>query len=235
FMRSSVAKKFKIPTQLIQKDLRELCSVKIKEDKVFVLPATKGLIKGLLPIFREIQKSGLPKNLVIKKLKGKIGFGVFLHPMAKPILKGEPIAPYSGKVVICPQNVENDTAYSFTLLADLHLTREEQKRWDPTRAYHPKRLYTVLVDAYKTGNFTRFINHSEKPNIEAELVRMSKGKGAIPCEIVYVAKKTIRPGEQLLISYEGEDKSYWGTLNIKPFPMTPKTFLLNDASEIVEG
>jgi hypothetical protein len=101
-----------------------------------------------------------------------------------------------------------------------------------------RRLYSVDLDADKKGNFTRFINHSEKPNIEAQFVKIPSNKlGISPgsCEVIYVAKKTIHPGEQLLVCYEGDDKSYWGALKIKPFPMTPKTFVLNSSCEIVKG
>jgi len=72
--------------------------------------------------------------------------------------------------------------------------------------------------------------------VEAWFVKIpSNSAGVSPAffELVYVAKKTIRPGEQLLVCYEGEDKSYWGPLKIKPFPMTPKTFMLNESCEII--
>ncbi len=157
------------------------------------------------------------------------------------IPRGTPIAPYSGKVRIRPQNLElpspeDDSDYVFTLLSDLQLTREEQQKWDPSRAYHPKRLYAVEVDALNTGNFTRFINHSEKPNVEAHFVKIpsnKKGLSPAPFELIYVAKKAIHPGEQLLICYEGEGKSYWGAMKIKPFPMTPTTFHLDSRGRLV--
>jgi hypothetical protein len=85
------------------------------------------------------------------------------------------------------------------------------------------------LDAHKVGNFTRFINHSAKPNVEAHFLRIPKNSlGIAPSlfEIVYIASKTIRPGEQLLVCYEGDDNSYWGALRIKPFAMTPRTFLI---------
>jgi hypothetical protein len=42
------------------------------------------------------------------------------------------------------------------------------------------------------------------------------------------------PGEQLLISYEDGEKSYWGVAKIKPFPMTPKTFILDSGLKLVK-
>jgi hypothetical protein len=80
------------------------------------------------------------------------------------------------------------------------------------------------------GNFTRFINHSGKPNVKAELLKIPGkflGTEQAAFELVYFAKKDILPGEQLLVSYEAEDESYWGALKIVPFPMTPRTFRIN--------
>lgn len=224
--------KFKLQRQEINKDLLVFCSSKIKD----VPRASKRIVKGMPKILSEIRKRGLPSYLVVKKLKGKLGSGVFLHPEAKPILKGELIAPYSGEVILCPQNSDSSSNYIFALVSNLFLTKEEQKKWDSARKYHPRRLYSIDLDAGKKGNFTRFINHSEEPNIEAQFVRIPRNtEGVEPAvfEMVYVAKKTIRPGEQLLVCYEGEDKSYWGAAKIKPFPMTPKTFSLNKSLRVV--
>lgn len=228
--------KFALQRHEISKDLLIFCCNRIKKDKIEVPKASQQIVRGMPSILHEIRKKGLPSYLCIKKLKGKLGYGIFLNPKANPILKGEPVGPYSGKVILCPQNMESDSDYIFTLISDLHLTKEEQQKWDPTRRYHPRRLYSVDLDAKKKGNFTRFINHSKRPNIEAQFIRIpsnSAGLAPAPFELIYVAKKTIHPGEQLLVCYEGDDKSYWGALKIKPFPMTPKTFMLNGSCELV--
>ena len=226
---------FKLTRQKISEKLNALVSKKIEQCDLDVPLAPKKILKEIAVISRKIKKNGLPEYLVLKKLQGKLGYGIFLHPQAKAIAKGTVIGPYSGKVLICPQNEVSSSDYVFSLIPDMHLTKEEQRMWDPKNRYHPRRLYSVDLDAEKMGNFTRFINHSEKPNIEAYFVRMpSRSKGLLPTfEIIYIAKKKIRPGEQLLVCYEGEDKSYWGALNIKPFPMTPQTFRLNVHLEIV--
>jgi hypothetical protein len=218
--------KYKLPRQKISEALNLFYSEKIKKNKVHSDRATKNNLIEIEAVSRKIQKEGLPKHLVIKKLKGRLGHGIFLHLDAKPILKGEVIAPYAGKVALARQNADDESDYAFSLLSDLILSREEQRIWDPKGRYHPRRLYSIDLDADKMGNFTRFINHSAKPNIEAQFLRLSV-KGKIYFEIVYVAKKKICPGEQLLVCYEGEEKSYWGILGIKPFPMTPQTFRLS--------
>ena len=228
--------KFVLRRQEIGRKLLLFCSSLIKRDRVDVPRASQKIVEEMPRVFKEIKKNGLPSYFLVKKLKGKLGYGVFLHPNAKPILKGSPIAPYSGKVLLRPQNEEDDSDYIFTLISDIRLTKEEQKIWDPNRRYHPRRLYTLDLDAYEKGNFTRFINHSEKPNVEAQFVRIPPNKAGlapVPFELIYVAKKTLRPGEQLLVCYEGEDNSYWGALKIKPFPMTPKTFVLDASCKVV--
>lgn len=228
--------KFRLPRQEIDQELIKLGCKKLKQNKIRVPRATSKTLKELHAIIKEIEQNGLPQYLVIKKLKKGLGHGLFLHPKTKPILKGELIAPYSGEVFLFPQNDEDDTDYAFALISDLHLTRQEQLVWDPNHRYHPRRLYSIDLDARKKGNFTRFINHSNQPNIEAKFVRIprnSLGLAPAPFELLYVAKKTIRPGEQLLISYEPEEKNYWGVTNIKPFPMTPKTFKLTPSLQVV--
>jgi hypothetical protein len=227
---------FKLPRQKISQQLSVLATRKIRQNKIYIPKATKDNLRELAAISKEIQNEALPKHLVRKKLKGNLGHGIFLHPCAKPILKGQAIAAYSGEVFLVPKNADDDSCYIFSLISDLLLTKKEQLLMDPKNRFHPRRLYSIDLDAEKIGNFTRFINHSSKPNVEAELLeipRNSLGLEPAAFEIIYFAKKTIRPGEQLLVSYEGEDKSYWGAMNIKPFPMTPRTFQINESLKIV--
>lgn len=221
--------KFRLERQEIDEKLLRLAVLIIKRDKIDVPRASKKVVEGLPAVFAQIRKRGLPSYLVIQKLKGKLGHGIFLHPKAKPIERGAPIAPYSGKVTLRPQALNDDSDYVFNLVSDIRLTKEEQAIWDAHHRYHPRRLYSLDLDAEKKGNFTRFINHSDEPNVEAKFVRIpenEEGLAPAPFEVIYVAKKKILPGEQLLVCYEGEDDSYWGALNIEPFPMTPKTFTL---------
>ncbi len=222
--------KFKLERLIIDDQLKEFAIKKIRQHKLSIPKASRKILKELAEVLEEIQKNGLPKYLILHKLQKGVGYGIFLHPEAKPILKGQVIAPYSGEVALYPQNQGESSDYMFSLITDLVLSKKDQLFWDPDRCYHPKRLYSIDLDADKKGNFTRFINHSEQPNIEASFLRIpanSLGLTPAPFELLYVAKKTIRPGEQLLVCYEGEDKSYWSALNIKPFPMTPKTFKIN--------
>lgn len=220
---------YKLPRQEISPEILSFGLRKLREHDLFIPRAGRVHLRQIAAVARRIRSAGLPKGLMVRRLEGKLGFGVFLRADARVILRGEVIAPYSGDVYVSPQNQGEGSDYAFSLLSDLKLTREEQKQFDPDRSFHPGRLYSIDLDADKKGNFTRFINHSAKPNVEARLVRVAKGA---PFEIIYFAKKKILPGEQLLVCYEGEDKSYWGALNIKPFPMDPQTFRLSKSLKI---
>lgn len=223
-----VVMKFNLKRQVLEEDIIKIVRRKWSHKDLDPCCLTRKNLKELADVFGHIEKWTLPKYLVRKKLKGKLGYGIFLHPAAKPILKGQVIAPYAGEVSVVPQNQMDGADYAFDPVTDLLLTKEEQKRFDPKNRYHPKRLYALKLDAAKKGNFTRFINHSAAPNVVAYLVSTRSN----PYEIVYFAKKTIQPGEQLLVCYEDEEKSYWGALGIKPFPMTPRTFRLDPSLKV---
>jgi hypothetical protein len=231
--------RFRLPSQIINQEMRRIVSEEVRKQKVDVLRATRNNLKEIAEVSRAIVKHGLPKNLICKKLPGTLGYGIFLHPRAKPISKGQIIAPYAGETSFVPQNLPDDDAlYAFEPLSNILLTKEEQSRFDGKRCYHPRRFYSMYVDALKKGNFTRFINHSEKPNLVAEFFRIPSnpyGLNPSPIEVIFLAKKTIRPGEQLLVCYDGDDNSYWGALDIKPVPITPKTFQLDSSLNVIRA
>jgi len=229
--------KFNLPRQIISKELEPIIFREIKKQKTELVRLNKNNLKEIAQITTAIRASGIPETLVCKKLPHNLGKGIFLHPKAKPILKGQVIGPYSGEISLAAQAQDKeDGSYTFTPLENMRLKKEEQFLVNRKCYYRPNRLYLLKVDALKRGNFTRFINHSEKPNIIAHLFKIPANRydvQASPLEIIYIAKKTIHPGEQLLICYEDEEKSYWGVSKIKPFPMTPKTFRLNHSLKIV--
>ena len=229
--------RYKLPRQNLNPNLNEIIFREIKNQKVVTQRASKIKLKEIAEISRLIQKSGLPNYLVRKKLPGGLGHGIFLHPKAKPLKRGQVIAPYSGEVTIMPQSGSSDSDYIFSLISNIRMTKKEQLLLDKGQKYHPRRLYSLDLDAEKMGNFTRFINHSEKPNIAAHLLRVptnSYGLSPSSLEIVYIAEKTIRPGEQLLVCYEDEAKSYWGVMKIKPTPITPQTFQLDVSLKLLK-
>ena len=183
----------------------------------------------------EILEKSIPHRYVLKKLPSKLGSGIFLHPSEKAMQKGEVIASYSGSVSIAPQNLEDEGgSYVFSPLDKILLTREEQKKYDRKNQYHPKRYYYLKIDASKKGNFTRYINHSEQPNVVACLshIKDNYGKETV-CEVIYMCKNKILPGEQLLVSYEDGEESYWKAMGFSPKLVLPDTFKLNSKLELI--
>jgi hypothetical protein len=228
--------KFKLARPVVSQELCKIISREIRRQKVSLLRTNKNNLKEMAKVCGTIKKRGLSTNLVRKKLPGGLGYGIFLHPKARPILKGQVIGPYSGKAYLVPQNFTDEALYAFETLSDILLTKEEQSRFDRDHKYHPRRLYALYVDALKKGNFTRFINHSDCPNLISDLYRIPKNSYGVtpsPIEVLYLAKKTIQPGEQLLVCYDGDNHSYWGGTGIKPVPITPQTFRLTSSLKLV--
>lgn len=226
--------KFKLSRQILSPELRRLVSREMRRQKQTVLKITTKELKQLAAASKDIESRGLPRNLVLKKLSGDLGHGIFLHPHAAPIERGQLIASYAGEISVLRQHAPDDGSYAFTPVERMLLTKEEQSVYDKDGSYHPKRLYLLKVDGLKKGNFTRYVNHSEKPNVIAYTMAVPPNRYGLapgPIEIIYFARKTILPGEQLLVSYEDGDKCYWGRK--KPFPITPKTFRLSKTGKLL--
>lgn len=229
-------KKFCLPRASLGSVISQIVLREAQKQELDLAAASRKKLEQLHKIGLAIEKNGIPENLVCQKLPKGLGYGIFLHPKAKPIRKDELIGAYSGKAFIAPQNVANHSTYTFAPIVDMILTKNEQKLFDPDRSYRPNRLYSLDIDAEKEGNFIRFINHSKKPNLVAHLFRIPKNSFGLPpspIEVLYLSKKTIHPGEQLLVNYEGEDDSYWCNLGIRPLPITPQTFMLSDDLKII--
>lgn len=228
--------KFTLPRHFIDPLLIPIIQKELKRQDFQVLKATKKDLLQLKTVCEEVKEKGLPSNLVLKKLPGKLGHGIFLHPDAQPIKKDTLIGPYSGILSMVPQNESNDSAFTFSPLTDIKLTKSEQKIFDPKSVYRPNRLYCIDIEALKEGNFIRFVNHSYEPNVAAHIYSVKKNSLGVEeavLEVWYVACKTIKPGEQLLVNYEGDDGSYWENLGIKPIKITPQTYKLNDKLQLI--
>ncbi len=220
--------KYKLPRPVVSPTIHEILQREMRKQRLTFHPLSSKEVKGLQEIVRIIEKKGLPPYLACENLPHHLGKGIFLKPDARPLPKGHVIGSYAGETSLIRQTLPDDGSYAFTPVLDLHLTREEQQIFDHETIYRPQRLYAYKIDAIKSGNFTRYINHSEKPNVIAELVSIPNNRsGLTPAlvEVVYFCKKVIHPGEQLLISYEAGEKCYWNS-KVKPFAMTPTTFQL---------
>ena len=222
--------KYKLPRQTIkQTNIKGIIERELDRQGTPLEAASKKHVKELSEVTQTIKKTGLPDYLVLKKISDQIGHGVFVHPNAKALKKGQLIGPYSGVMSIEVENEPDDSAYAFALVTEMKLNKEEQKRLDSKNKFAPSRHYALNLDANDKGNFTRFINHCENPNVEAIthlIPPNSEGLEEMPIEVLYIAKKTIKPGEQLLVCYEDEDETYWDAYGVDPVSMDPKTYRL---------
>ena len=230
--------KYKLPRPVFSDALVNMLEREAKKQKLYLAKASSKMLQELAAMCLVIQKQGLPEYLVLKKLPDPMGWGIFLHPKAKPLKKGKILGSYGGKAYVIPQNLPDESAYAFAPIEDLLLLKQEQEHLDPKRKFHPSRKYIFNIDAHKTGNYTRFINHSEKPNVLARLLTIPKNKQGLsqaPMEVIYSVKKTILPGEQLLVSYEDGEDSYWSVLKIKPEPILPRTFMIDENLNLIDS
>lgn len=227
---------FKFTSQVISSEVDSIIAREVGRQNFAIRKASKKVLKEIFEISQEIEKNELPSQFIRKTLPNNLGEGLFLKPDAAPIEKDSVIAPYTGEVSIVPQNEPDDADYAFAPLSDMYLKKEEQKKYDRSNKFSPARLYAIKLDALVKGNFTRSINHSEDPNVYADIIEIGKNPYNLPqrnLEVVYFASRRINPGEQLLVSYEGEEDSYWEACDYKPFHMSPETFKVNQALEVV--
>ena len=137
----------------------------------------KKLFRGVY--FQEdIERKNHPK-IEINWIGDDLGYGVFA---AEPILEHKFIGEYVGVVRKKPFFTKEN--YYTMRYPTLFLGRRE-----------------MMIDGETMGNFTRFINHSAKPNLELESVFISPFT-----RMIFTAKRKIEPFEQLTFDY---GKLYW--------------------------
>lgn len=131
-------------------------------------------------IYRHELHNGYRASMSIKWIDEKIGYGAFNN---FPLEAGEYVGEFTGKVRRLYRRCPDQNEYCFHY---------------PTRWFSWK---YVTVDALNEGNETRFINHSDTPNLQPLCL----------CErdllhIVFVAKHAIAPGAELTYDY---GKMFW--------------------------
>jgi SET domain-containing protein len=123
----------------------------------------------------------------------QIGHGAFADD---DIEEGQMIGEYTGIVTERYQLRDFDSSYGWSLIAPEY-QRDSQR--------------FLFVDARRAGNFTRFINHSNYPNIKAITIYSHD-----EWHMVYIAARLIKKGEQLLVDY---GIGYWAHKTCKPIEM----------------
>lgn len=137
---------------------------------------------------KEIRK-GSHSPVSVKYIDSEVGYGVFAE---KKIPACSFIGEYTGVIL---QKKPSQ------LKKKIHCLR--YTTWEGKKNF--------VIDAEKKGNFTRFINHSSKPNLGIQAVYWH----GVP-RMIFVSMKEIQEGAQLTFDY--------GPLYWEEFKQTPKPF-----------
>lgn len=160
------------------------CSAKAKrEDKI---PAEK-IWMGIY--FEKEVRKGVHPAVSIRHIDDEIGFGVFADKKISPCSY---VGEYTGVILqrTPKQLKENKHCLRYTV-------------WEGKKNF--------AIDAQQKGNFTRFINHSAKPNLGVQSIYWR----GIP-RMIFVALKEIKEDGQLTFDY---GPHFWKTCR-----ETPKDF-----------
>lgn len=123
---------------------------------------------------------GFTEHATIKWIDDQIGYGVFADRM---IPKNGFIGEYTG--IVKELNVHDLNTNGYCL-------------------QYPKKFkssHYFIVDAKENGNFTRFINHHDQPNLQPLWIYNKK-----LLHLVFIANQDIEKGEELTFNY---GKDYW--------------------------
>lgn len=128
--------------------------------------------------------SGKIGPLYIKWIDSTLGYGVFAE---EGIPYGAFVGEYSGLVRRLYRRHSDQNPYCF---------------------HYPTKFWSLkyyIIDSFKEGNLTRFINHSHHPNLEP-ICLVDRGL----LHQVFIASRPIRKGEQLTFDY---GKDFWEKRN----------------------
>lgn len=153
----------------VESDIRKLCQSAYEKEKVGNLALWLGKLHA-----RELDEAKVP-DITIQWMNEKMGYGVITH---KFIRKWDFVGEYTGVVrrrrLIFPNL--NDYCFMYP------------RHWVSHKLY--------AIDSEAQGNFTRFINHSDYPNLESVAVFKD---GVF--HIIFRAVQDIMPGSELAYDY----------------------------------
>jgi hypothetical protein len=149
--------------------------------------------------YRSCLNKNIRPPLYLKYINNEVGYGVFAETN---LYEDDFIQEYAGHVISAEQLFYNGRNLNNSYLMTLF----------PSMSCH---LQTpdMMIDAKKAGNFTRFINHSEKPNVKIKLVLDAEGLW----HVVFFMGRTTHADEQLFIDY---GRKYWEFLQKSPQDLT---------------
>lgn len=87
-----------------------------------------------------------------------------------------------------------------------------------------KQTVECFIDAGRSGNYTRFVNHSNHPNVTVQYALIPEDPSDPAPQrgyyhVIYSANRTINADEELTVHY---GKAYWESVGHAPQKLTPK-------------
>lgn len=159
--------------------------LKMKLDKSPYYKENRKEFKDLDDLYGKDIEQSLIAPVYIKKISDSVGYGLFAGSDLK---KGDFIGEYTGVVKVCEELTESFEDGSW----------ETDFSWD----FPDETGSTVLeINGRLEGNELRFVNHHKNYNLDVEHT-LHKGMWLI----FFIARKNIKSGEQLFVSYGDE---YW--------------------------
>lgn len=200
FTLQEIAQQFGIKYLVHNKIIdKRLLSWDIKKDKEYTINPLLNI--RLEKRYGELIKEGYVAPLYIAWVNKFVEYGAFADA---PIKKGAMVCEYTG--ILCEDSGDSDNLYLWDYPTFFYESDPKRKR---------RKKIKFCIDAEKAGNVARFINHTtrEYQNVGVQIV---PAHGF--WHIIYVAKKDIKKGQQLLTHY---GVAYWRDRQIVPKPIKP--------------
>lgn len=172
----------------------------IKQDKEYTI--NPALNDKLEERYGALIDQGYHADMHIGWINNTVGYGAYA---AQDIKMGDMVIEYTG-IVQEDTPFDEDNLYLWDYPTVMYETKPNKKR---------RTKIIFCVNAEKAGNMARFINHSLRKyqNVGIEIIPR-KGYW----HVVYIAKKDIKKGQQLLTYY---GLSYWRDRKIVPAVIHP--------------
>ena len=185
-----------IDTRILNRDIRQ--------DAEYII--NPGLNDRLAKKYGPFIEVNYEAEMYIKWVNKKVEYGAYAQ---QEIKKGDMVTEYTG-IVEEDTPFDEDNLYLWDYPTVIYQTLPNKKR---------RKKFKFCINAEKTGNFARFINHSLRKyqNVAIQIVAYNNF-----WHVIYIAKRDIKKGEQLLTYYGLE---YWKDRKIVPEVIIPEKII----------
>lgn len=172
----------------------------IKQDKEYTI--NPALNDKLEERYGKLIDQGYHADMYVGWINNTVGYGAYA---AQDIKMGEMVIEYTG-IVQEDTPFDEDNLYLWDYPTIMYETKPGKKR---------RTKIIFCINAEKDGNMARFINHSLRKyqNVGIEIIPRKSY-----WHVIYIAKKDIKKGQQLLTYY---GLSYWRDRKIIPAVIHP--------------